>query len=187
MKPAEASDGRRGNTSMRWQRVAIAASASLIVLMAGWYWGSPWWTLWRMREWAVAGDAERLATYVDFAALTAEGRADTRRFWGSVLTTVHPHNDIARQFRNLAKRKLASVDTIVFRSEDIRPWLAEIPVGFAGFRSARGRRPYRIYIEHRGLDEFRVRDRDSPENGGMLTFRRHGLGWKLAGVRFGSQ
>lgn len=59
---------RRGRT------FALAAATLLALLAAGWWFGSPWWTLWRMREAAGAGDSRALAAYVDFPALRASTR-----------------------------------------------------------------------------------------------------------------
>ena len=50
---------------MKRRGIVVAGCAIIIVAAAGWYWGSPWWTLYRMREAARAGDAEVLARYVD--------------------------------------------------------------------------------------------------------------------------
>jgi len=60
---------------MRKGRSFPVAAALLVLLAAGWWFGSPWWTLWRMREAAQAGDAEALAAYIDFPALRASTRA----------------------------------------------------------------------------------------------------------------
>lgn len=49
----------------------LAAAIALASLAAGWWFGSPWWTLWRMREAAAAGDAQALASYIDFPAVRA--------------------------------------------------------------------------------------------------------------------
>lgn len=58
---------------------AIALSAALLVLLAaGWWFGSPWWTLWRMREAAQAGDSDALAAYIDFPALRVSVREQLR-------------------------------------------------------------------------------------------------------------
>ncbi|HEX8222245.1 MAG TPA: DUF2939 domain-containing protein [Allosphingosinicella sp.] len=53
----------------RWILAAAAA------LAAGWWLGSPWWTLWRMREAAAAGDSAALASYIDFPAVRESTRA----------------------------------------------------------------------------------------------------------------
>ena len=60
---------------MRTSRAALLAAALLALVAAGWWFGSPWWTLWRMREAAQAGDADSLAAYIDFPALRASTRA----------------------------------------------------------------------------------------------------------------
>jgi len=65
---------------MRRRSTIGLAAALLALLAAGWWFGSPWWTLWRMREAARAGDSDALAAYVDFPAL----RASTRNQLGPV-------------------------------------------------------------------------------------------------------
>ncbi|HYI39842.1 MAG TPA: DUF2939 domain-containing protein [Allosphingosinicella sp.] len=55
--------------------IALAAAALLALLASGWWFGSPWWTLWRMRKAAQSGDSEALAGYIDFPALRASTRA----------------------------------------------------------------------------------------------------------------
>ncbi|MFL6844692.1 MAG: DUF2939 domain-containing protein [Allosphingosinicella sp.] len=56
-------------------RKVLFAVAALLLLAGGWWIASPWWTLWRMRDAAEAGDARALAAYIDFPAL----RASTKR------------------------------------------------------------------------------------------------------------
>jgi hypothetical protein len=153
-------------------RVALALAATLLGLSAAWFWGSPWWTLHQMREAALRGDAVRLAAYVDFEAVTARERADFRAFWASVLTSVRSDTENGRSFRATATRMLENVGGARIGSEDIRPWLAG---------------SYQPMIERLSLSEFRVKDANDPQNGGSLTFRRHGFGWKLVAVQFGQQ
>jgi len=62
-----------------------AVAAHLIALSAGWYFGFPWWTSWRMRAATRSGDYSTLASYVDAAALEAGAKAQARRWWRSVL------------------------------------------------------------------------------------------------------
>lgn len=65
---------------MRKSRTLALAAALLALLAAGWWFGSPWWTLSRMRDAARAGDAQALAAYIDFPAL----RASTREQLGPI-------------------------------------------------------------------------------------------------------
>jgi hypothetical protein len=58
---------RRGLT------IALAAAIALL-LCAGWWFASPWWTLWRINEAAEARDSEAVAAYVDLPSLRASTR-----------------------------------------------------------------------------------------------------------------
>ncbi len=157
-----------------------AAAGVLIASAAGWYWGSPWWTLWRMREAAQAGDLARLASYTDARAIEAEAKAQARRSWGSIEPAVRGDARSNGRFIALARRMLAEAKRYRFRAGEVRDWLADTPI--------LGRRDGDPYVVHRGLDRFEVRYRGTGlENGPILAFRRHGLGWKLAGVRWGQQ
>lgn len=60
--------------SRKGRTLAFASAALLLLLAAGWWFGSPWWTLWRIREAAQAGDSEALTGYIDFPALRASTR-----------------------------------------------------------------------------------------------------------------
>lgn len=133
---------RKGRT------IALLAAALVLSLAAGWWFGSPWWTLWRMREAARAGDSETLAAYIDFPAL----RASTRARLG-------PLGPLARP----------AVDALV------SPAALRLALGARG---GRGGGAGEVELARTGINEFRVR-----RGGRDLVFRRHGLGWKLAGVR----
>ena len=47
----------------------ILIAAALVALAAGWYFGSPRWTLWQLSRAAEARDSDRLAAYIDFPTL----------------------------------------------------------------------------------------------------------------------
>lgn len=66
---------------MKRRSVAVAACAVIILAAFGWYWGSPWWTLYRMREAARAGDVEGLARYVDYDGIDARRKAAAPTFY----------------------------------------------------------------------------------------------------------
>jgi hypothetical protein len=174
---------------MKRGRLILAGSAAaLLVAAAGWYYGSPWRTLWRMREAARAGDLATVASYVDAPVVAARTKARARSFFGSVLTTPLGDNERARRFVAFARRKLAEVERWSGDSPaDLLGWLAEVPVrrgGFGGYRT----RDQDPVVVHHGLDRFELRDRRaSEENGPALAFRRHGLRWKLEDVRWGQQ
>ena len=163
---------------------AAAAAAMLIALPAGWYFGSPWWTLWRIREAARAGDSARLASYVDYRAIMAQWEADARMSWAGLLGMLRSDTPQNRQFMDVMRRQTSRRLTEGAAKEEITPWLSDIPIGFWGG----GHSSYRPYIVHQGIDRFEVRDEGSSlEFGPVLTFRRRGLGWRLEAVRFGQQ
>jgi hypothetical protein len=172
----------------RRKRILAGAVAVLLVaLPAGWYFGSPWWTLWRMREAARAGDAAALASYVDLAAVRQQAKAEFRAFWKGMQVGLNQDSPGGRHMLDLARRRLADPDQdLLIGLAELRPWLAEVPIRL--FRLGGSPRAYRPYIVHRGLDAFEVRDEGrSLETGPVLTFRRHGLGWKLEGAHWGEQ
>jgi hypothetical protein len=148
----------------------IVAALVLIALPPAWYWGSPWWTLWRMREAARSGDVVRLASYVDFARLAAGARANRKSALSSLVRMVRSDSPERREFLANAKRSLVRDSGPGFA--DLQPWLSEVTD--------------HAYVRHKGLSGFELRYRDASENDGpVLTFRREGLGWRLVGVRFG--
>jgi hypothetical protein len=163
----------------------VIFGAVLIALPAGWYFGSPWWTLWRMREAARAGDWKALASYVDLETMNAAAAAKARAYWGRSLAIVHPTSDGARQFIHFMRERLAHAEAEApVKLGQLRPWLSGIPT----LVERTGRSGQRPYIVHHGLGSFDVRYRGaSEEYGPLLTFRREGLGWRLVGARWGQQ
>ncbi|HEX8448830.1 MAG TPA: DUF2939 domain-containing protein [Allosphingosinicella sp.] len=136
---------------------AVAAAALLVLLAAGWWFGSPWWTLWRIREAARAGDSEAVAAYVDFPAL----RASTRAQLGPRL------GPLGRALAGPA------VDALVSP--------AALRLALGGGAGSGGGGPAEVELVRTGAGEFRVRS-----DRGDLVFRRRGLGWKLAEIRLSS-
>ena len=132
------------------------AAALIALASAGWWFGSPWWTLWRMREAARAGDAQALAAYIDFPAL----RASTREQLG-----LGPVGGLLAG---------PAVDALV------SPEALELALG-SGRSGGRGGRQGEVELSRTGAGEFRVR-----RGGRNLVFRRHGLGWKLEEIRLSS-
>lgn len=165
------------------RRTAIllfALAALVAALAAGWYFGSPWWTLRRMREAARAGDTATLASYVDWDAVRADTKARAERKIAPVLDLAPTDGDLGRALIALAGRKAAdrAVDALV-RPEMLRFWLAGLSLRHGGSGGA----AYAPAVTHRGLSAFELHDARDPERSPILVFRRHGLGWKLEAVR----
>src|SRR6185503_13711838 len=134
----------------RTKILIAAATALLIALSAGWYFGSPWWTLWRIREAARAGDMKALASYVDWNAVRTGFWTQAQTGWGSMIAEVRPDNDGKRRLIALAKRILAKPASDSFSpstAEWIREWLANMPVEAGGLR-VRGDNGFRPDVVH---------------------------------------
>jgi hypothetical protein len=160
---------------------AGAAAALLVAVPAGWYFGSPWWTLWRIREAARAGDVGTLAAYVDYRAIGRRAAAEARATWSSVIPALLEDRGSGRLSAPTRRRIVAALRGRPAQLEELRPWFVTLSL-------RPGARRGDPYIVHRGLDRFEVRDRGmSEDHGPLLSFRRHGLGWKLEGVRWGQQ
>lgn len=147
---------------MRVRKWSLAAAATLLALAAaGWWFGSPWWTLWRMREAAAAGDAGTLASYIDFPAVRASARAQLRpRLGGLGAALARPAVD-------------ALVSPTALRLALLKKHERSDGAGLELIRT--------------GASEFRLHREGASGGKGDLVFRRHGLGWKLAEVRIASE
>jgi hypothetical protein len=138
---------------MRKSRSAVIAVAIILLVSSGWWFGSPWWTLWRMRSAAEAGDAGTLASYIDFPALRASTRAQLRPRLGPLGSALaRPAVD-------------ALVSPTALRVALVKPRRDRGEAGLELIRS--------------GVGEFRLHR----DGGRDLVFRRHGLSWKLSEVR----
>jgi hypothetical protein len=157
--------------------MGIAAAAAFLGLAGGWYWGSPWYTMWHMREAARAGDLATLATYVDAPAIT-RGWIDNHREWRTLLRKSHLEPASAERLLAFSRRELAKHDVKRgVRVEQVRTFLAELPIGLAGDKRTS------CSLDRHGLDRFDYRCGNDGAVG--LGFRREGLGWRLDGVAFG--
>ena len=56
------------------KKIVLGVAALLLLALASF--ASPWWSVWQMRSAAQAGDAEKLAEYVDFPALRESLKAE---------------------------------------------------------------------------------------------------------------
>ena len=140
---------------MRYRKPILIAAALLIALAAGWWFGSPWWTLWRMREAAAAGDAKAVSAYIDYPALRASTRAQLRERVGPLGAA------LARPY----------LDALI----------SPAALRLALMKKGDGPSPAELDMVRTGPSEFRLRR----GGGSELVFRRHGLGWKLEEISLG--
>ena len=165
---------------MRRSWLIIAAILALAAVAAGWWYGSPWWTLREMKEAAEARDAARLSRHIDYPALREDVKADVRQM-------------IAAQSQEAGNQgqALGSAFAMTLAGPLIDAMLTPqgVQAMFAVPRQKTGSAPQPQasvqaaelpIVEREGLNRFRVRDKD-PRKGGMI-FERRGLGWKLVGL-----
>ncbi|WP_294054773.1 DUF2939 domain-containing protein [Sphingomonas sp.] len=140
---------------------------------AGWYFGSPWWTLWQMKTAAEASDVKALSAYVDYPAL----RHDLRHQYAIRLRGSTPASAVGRIVRGALARGAVEVFA---RPEGVRLMFVSSPVTSAIGLKGPAIQADRMRMRYEGPNQFRLVD---PAPGGAaLTFRRYGLGWKLSGL-----
>jgi hypothetical protein len=169
--------------AVRLTGAALAAAVALAIL---WYWASPWWTLWRIREAARAGDAAALAAYIDRDAVRAYARAQARADWDALMRTGQRDGSEAdHRFRAFARQNLAETERLASDPGEYRAWLGALPVRFGriGFAEEGGR----VRLVRHGLSGFALRYDAGDDRSPRLTFRRKGLGWRLTAIRWGQQ
>lgn len=146
---------------------ALAVGVSLLVVAAGWYVASPWWTLKNMRDAARSRDGDRLASYIDFPAVRQSASDELAEEVDARLPGLLPKKLIEKLGRPV-------VDALV--SPDVlRAALIAKPKG-------KGSGADNCGLSRQGLSEFRLRCAQLANGQADLIFRRRGLGWVLAGI-----
>lgn len=157
---------------------ALALAALIIVVSAGWYFGSPAWTLRGMKAAAEANDPDALSAYIDYPALREDLKA---KIMAHVISEAQKDKT---GFGGLG---------IAIGSAFIGPLIDGLvsPTGMRAALTAKRnqqaasvttalRVPDQPVIVRRSFSEFLVATRQQPNSG--LVFKLHGLSWKLSGV-----
>lgn len=164
---------------MKIGKAAAIAVALVIITGAGWYFGSPAWTLHQMRSAAEAKDADALSDHIDYPAMRESLKEQVRARLAAKMAA--EESGLAALGGALA---LSMVDGLV--DGMINP--SSLRLMFSQTKQTEGadERPALnasdLEIERHGFSEFRLVDPDA-ESGGALVFKRDGLSWKLAELR----
>ena len=75
---------------MKARTIAIAALLAVMLAAAGWWFGSPWWTLRQVQRAADARDAAALSAYVDYPALRTDVKQQAQRTISQAAATDDP-------------------------------------------------------------------------------------------------
>ena len=164
----------------------LAGAGALLVILAAVYLGSPWWATHQMRKAAEAGDAEKLANYVDYPAVRADVKA---QLTVSMTEKKGLFAMLAGQIVGAAAEAMVTPESIAALVSTGRA--QPIGAGAKQFPDAPDEdEPPRVlrdkHYQSRNVFEVRLRDPETKARLATLIFNRHGLvGWKLAAIRFG--
>ncbi len=169
-----------------------------------WYEVSPRYTLNEMRKAAEAGNSVKLSNWVDYEAIKVDLKGEFRR---EILLEANRRGADRDPLTKLGAT-LAEALVPLGVEMAVTPEAIQAMFDARSAASTTGRGPgveakdgvavmpvgiprQDFVIEHRGLSEFKVRAKGKAQgNEGAAVFRRHGLGWKLAGFdmpyRFGA-
>ena len=173
---------------MKARTIAIAALLAVMLGAAGWWFGSPWWTLRQVQRAADARDAAALSAYVDYPALRTDVKQQAQRTISQAAATDDPLIALGAAVAGVLVDP--AVEALV-TPDGVAAMFAQAPVAETPVEKAPPARgaPFGLpkldlghapKIERIGLDQFRVADRAGR---GTARFVRHGLGWRLAGIR----
>lgn len=139
---------------------------------AGWYFGSPWWTLYQIQQAAEARDVRTLSGFVDYSAVRADVKTQLKSRMGP--GRIDGPRDIGDFLTSTMAQGVAEA---VVRPEG----MAAVFAAGSVVKSPFAMRAEEMEMRRDGFDQFSLVQKDG--KGGALIFRRSGLGWKLAGVR----
>lgn len=144
----------------------IWIAALVAALSAGWYFGSPWWTLWRMADAAEAHDVKTLSGYIDYRAV----RQDMR---DKINARIAEKGGLGRRIGGTLKKAAMGA---AIRPEGLR--VSFMLAGLGGKEKPLG--PGDIWVIRDNFSQFRMVRRDG--KGQTLVFRRDWFSWKLAAI-----
>lgn len=149
---------------------AILIVVGLLGVVAGWYWGSPWWTLRSMKQAAEARDITALSTHIDYPSLRAGMKRELR-------TRVAPDKGVLGAL--ISGGIADSVVDIALRPEGMRAVFAAAPLAEPQAGAVKMNANDMI-LRRDGFTQFRLVRRQGA--GGALIFRLHGVRWMLSDV-----
>lgn len=158
------------------RRVAVALTVLALVLLVGWEYVSPAYTLRTMRDAAARGDAAAVSSHVDYPALRNSIKggvnyAIARRIQNDEGSPSAIAMAIASRAAGSMVDRIVNPESLALALAD--PVRADSPLA----RTWRGE----IGIERRSLSEFVVVNTDDPK-APRLAFTRDWPGWKLSGI-----
>lgn len=166
----------------RSRRIWIfAIFAALLAASVGWYLLSPSWTLHEMKVAAKAGDTDRLASYIDFPALRASFKEEIHAKAATELVGGKQSGFGALGAMFALTMADRMIDGLVTPAAMRNVFLKNKDEG-SGPTAKFDASDDKLVVKREGFDTFRLQD-PAKNDGGGLVFTRHGLSWRLSGVR----
>lgn len=162
----------------KWVGAAVAVA---VLAGAGWYFGSPSWTLYQMKSAAEARDAAELTSYIDFPTLRETTKEQLRAGMAAKMAQEET-NGFAALGGMLAMSMVDSMIDGILTPSSIRMMFAETSDATEP-QDGPGLRTDNMQIERDGFSQFRLVD-PADKTGGQFVFRREGLSWKLSEIQF---
>lgn len=159
----------------------IVAALVAAALGAGWYFGSPRWTLHEMQAAAEAKDADKLAGYIDFPALRASLKEQMKAKMAAEMVKMKDDNPFAVLGAAFAVNMVDGMVEALVTPTAMREVFANAPEPKPE-EGKIGVRVKNLEMERVGLSEFRLLNQED-KTGSSLIFKRDGLGWKLTELR----
>jgi len=164
----------------------LIALVALLVIAGGaagaWYYASPGMTLKAMRDAAKAGDADRLAAYIDFPALRESLKEELKAKATAEMAKPENREGFAALGAMMAIRLVDDMVDGMVTPAAMRRAFAQDSGSQPRVTGIDPASPT-IEIRREGIDQFTVFDKAKGDKGGGMIFRRHGLSWRLSGVR----
>ena len=150
-----------------------------VVLVVGWWFASPWWTLKQMRDAAEANDAAALSEHVDYDALRTDLKDHFRAEMAKEL--VNSEGDGIEGLG--AAFGMAMIEPMI--DAMVTPEMVAAAFAKRAEEDEKGRLPgvgkdKDPQISREGLDRFVLHGGDRKEGG--FVFERRGIGWKVVGL-----
>jgi len=160
-----------------------AAIAAFLVIAAGagWYFGSPRWTLHQMQAAAQEKDADKLSGYIDFPKLRDSFKEQVKAKMAAEIAKDKGDNPFGALGAALAMGMIDGMVEGLITPAAMREVFANAPEPEPG-EGKIGVRVKNLDLERTSLSEFRLVNREE-KDGSSLVFKREGLSWKMTEIR----
>jgi hypothetical protein len=164
---------RGGSNRIIWIILLLA-----LLLVGGWYYGTPYWTLHQMREAVRDHDGAALAEHIDTPALRENL---SRQMRAKLSIETHKEEGLGALGAILAGAMIGPLIDRMVSPDGLQALLDGVPAG-GGPAKPTALTSKKPEIDHDGVSGFRVHDPRHAAGEGDLIFKREGIAWKLVAI-----